>query len=251
MTASDTSHTAIVTGAAAGFGAVATRALHQAGHRVVVTDIDGDAARRLAMELDPAGASAIAAVLDVRRPEDFERVRDEAIGRWGSVEILVNNAAVTVARPLLEIEPAEFNAVMATNAGGVFAGSQILGRHFKERGYGRIVNLASLAGQNGGTATGAHYAASKGAILTLTKVFARDLAPFGITVNAVAPGPMDTPLVHALVPPEKMQGLLANIPVGRLIDPGFVASVVVLLASPAASAVTGACWDLNGGLFMR
>jgi len=251
MTASDRPHTAIVTGAASGFGAIAARALRQAGHRILVTDIDGDAARRLATELDPTETTAMAAVLDVQRPEDFERVRDEAIGRWGSVEILVNNAAVTIARPLLEIEPAEFNAVMATNAGGVFAGSQILGRHFKERGYGRIVNLASLAGQNGGTATGAHYAASKGAILTLTKVFARDLAPFGITVNAVAPGPMDTPLVHALVPAEKMQGLLANIPVGRLIDPSFVASVVVLLASPAASAVTGACWDVNGGLFMR
>lgn len=251
MTAADTPHTAIVTGAASGFGAVAARALHQAGHRIVVSDIDGEAARRLAAELDPAGATAIATTLDVRRPEDFERARDEAIGRWGSVEILVNNAAVTVARPLLEIAPAEFNEVMATNAGGVFAGSQILGRHFRERGYGRIVNLASLAGQNGGTATGAHYAASKGAIMTLTKVFARDLAAFGITVNAVAPGPMDTPLVHKLVPAEKMQGLLANIPVGQLIDPAFVASVVVLLASPAASAVTGACWDVNGGLFMR
>lgn len=251
MTATAPSHTAIVTGAASGFGAVAARALHQAGHRIVVTDIDGDAARRLAAELDPAGASAIAAGLDVSRPEDFGRVRDQAISDWGSVEILVNNAAVTVARPLLEIEPAEFNAVMATNAGGVFAGSQILGRHFKERGYGRIVNLASLAGQNGGTATGAHYAASKGAILTLTKVFARDLAPFGITVNAIAPGPMDTPLVHALVPAEKMPGLLANIPVGQLIDPAFVASMIVLLASPAASTVTGACWDVNGGLFMR
>jgi 3-oxoacyl-[acyl-carrier protein] reductase len=251
MTAAATPHTAIVTGAASGFGAVAARALHQAGHRIVVSDIDGDAARRLAGELDHAGATAIATVLDVRRPADFERTRDEAIGRWGSVEILVNNAAVTVARPLLEIAPAEFNDIMATNAGGVFAGSQILGRHFKERGYGRIVNLASLAGQNGGTATGAHYAASKGAIMTLTKVFARDLAAFGITVNAIAPGPMDTPLVHKLVPAEKMQGLLANIPVGQLIDPAFVASVVVLLASPAASAVTGACWDVNGGLFMR
>ncbi|MBN9064555.1 MAG: 3-oxoacyl-ACP reductase [Rhizobiales bacterium 65-9] len=251
MSAAASPHAAIVTGAASGFGAVAARALRRAGHRVLVTDIDGDAARRLASELDPAGATAFAADLDVRRPEDFEHVRDEAIGRWGSVEILVNNAAMTVARPLLEIELAEFNAIMATNAGGVFAGSQILGRHFKERGYGRIVNLASLAGQNGGTATGAHYAASKGAILTLTKVFARDLAPFGVTVNAIAPGPMDTPLVHALVPPEKMPGMLANIPVGRLIDPDFAAEMIVLLASPAAASVTGACWDVNGGLFMR
>lgn len=251
MTVADTPHTAIVTGAASGFGAVAARALHQAGHRIVISDIDGEAAGRLAAELDPAGTTAIAATLDVRQPEAFEQVRDAAITRWGSVEILVNNAAVTVARPLLEIEPAEFNTVMATNAGGVFAGSQILGRHFKERGYGRIVNLASLAGQNGGTATGAHYAASKGAILTLTKVFARDLAAFGITVNAIAPGPMDTPLVHQLVPAEKMPAMLANIPVGQLIEPAFVASVIVLLASPAASSVTGACWDVNGGLFMR
>lgn len=246
-----TPHTAIVTGAASGFGAVAARALHKAGHRIVVSDIDADAARRLAAELDATGATAIATTLDVRRPEDFERVRDEAIGRWGSVEILVNNAAVTVARPLLEIDPAEFNAIMATNAGSVFAGSQILGRHFKDRRYGRIVNLASLAGQNGGTATGAHYAASKGAIMTLTKIFARDLAPFGITVNAVAPGPMDTPLVHKLVPAEKMPAMLANIPVGQLIDPAFVASMIVMLASPAAASVTGACWDVNGGLFMR
>lgn len=251
MTAADTPHTAIVTGAASGFGAVAARALHQAGHHVVISDIDGEAARRLATELDPAGTTAVAAMLDVRQPEAFERVRDVATGRWGSVEILVNNAAMTVARPLLEIEPAEFNDVMATNAGGVFAGSQILGRYFKERGYGRIINLASLAGQNGGTATGAHYAASKGAIMTLTKVFARDLAAFGITVNAVAPGPMDTPLVHKLVPAEKMPAMLANIPVGRLIDPAFVASMIVLLASPAAASVTGACWDVNGGLFMR
>lgn len=251
MTAADTPHTALVTGAASGFGAVAARALHQAGHRIVVSDIDGEAAQRLAAELDPGGSTAMAATLDVCRPEAFERVRDAAIARWGSVEILVNNAAVTVARPLLEIEPAEFNTIMATNAGGVFAGSQILGRHFKERGYGRIVNLASLAGQNGGTATGAHYAASKGAIITLTKVFARDLASFGITVNAIAPGPMDTPLVHKLVPAEKMPAMLANIPVGQLIDPAFVASMIVLLASPAASSVTGACWDVNGGLFMR
>lgn len=251
MSAADTPHTAIVTGAASGFGAIAARALHEAGHRIVVSDIDEDGARRLANELDPAGRTAMAAALNVRRPADFERVRDTAIDRWGSVEILVNNAAVTVARPLLEIDPAEFNDVMATNAGGVFAGCQILARHFRERGYGRIVNLASLAGQNGGTATGGHYAASKGAIMTLTKVFARDLAPFGITVNAVAPGPMDTPLVHKLVPAEKMQGLLGSIPVGQLIDPAFVASVIVLLASPTASSVTGACWDVNGGLFMR
>lgn len=238
--------TAVVTGGASGFGAEVARALHRAGFRVIVTDVALDAARALAEEL---GAEAEA--LDVSQPEDFQRVLDGAIARHGSVEVLVNNAARTAVKPVLEIDPAEFNAIMATNAGGTFAGSQIFGRHFKERGYGRIVNMASLAGQNGGTATGAHYAASKGAILTLTKVFARDLAPFGVTCNAIAPGPMDTPMVRSVFTPEKMQAALAGIPVGHLGDPAFVAELVVLLAGPRAGFVTGACWDANGGLYMR
>lgn len=251
MSTAPSVQTVVVTGAASGFGSVVARSFHEAGYRVVVTDIDEAGAGRLAADMDATSQSAVAEKLDILAAADFQRVLDGAIARWGSVEVLVNNAAVTKARPVLEIDPAEFNAVMAVNAGGVFAGSQVFGRHFKQRGYGRIVNLASLAGQNGGTATGAHYAASKGAIMTLTKVFARDLAPFGITVNAVAPGPMDTPLVHALIPQDKMPGLLASIPVGQLIDPKFVASMILLLASPGAATVSGACWDVNGGLYLR
>lgn len=250
--ANEQMQTAVVTGGARGFGEQAVRALHQAGFRVVITDVAlGDEAQALATALDPSGQTVSTAVLDVGKPADFERVLQECIARWGSVEVLVNNAARTEVRPLLEIDPADFNAVMALNAGGTFAGSQIFGRHFKSRGYGRIVNMASLAGQNGGTTTGAHYAASKGAILTLTKVFARDLAPFGVTCNCIAPGPMDTPMVHGVVPPEKMPAMLANIPVGALGDPGFVASLVAMLASPGAAFVNGACWDVNGGLYMR
>ncbi len=147
------------------------RALHREGFRVVITDIEAEAGAALASELDLAGETAVTATLDVNKPADFQDVLDKSVERWGSVEVLVNNAARTAVKPLLDIDPADFNAILTTNAGGTFAGSQIFGRHFKERGYGRIVNLASLAGQNGGTATGAHYAASKGAILTLTKVF--------------------------------------------------------------------------------
>jgi 3-oxoacyl-[acyl-carrier protein] reductase len=243
--------TAVVTGAARGVGAEIARALHRAGFRVVISDLDADAGSSLASELDLAGETAVTATLDVSKPEDFQTILDRCIERWGSVEVLVNNAARTAVKPLLDIDPADFNAILTTNAGGTFAGSQIFGRHFKERGYGRIVNLASLAGQNGGTATGAHYAASKGAILTLTKVFARDLAPFGVTCNAIAPGPMDTPMVRSVITPDKMQAALANIPVGELGDPVFVAELVALLAGPKASFVNGACWDVNGGLYMR
>ena len=246
-----TCQTAVVTGGASGLGALTARALHRAGFRVVVTDLADDAAEDLARDLDLSGETAAAGTLDVSKPEDFQRILDSCVERWGSVEVIVNNAARTAVKPVLEIGVDEFNAVMATNAGGSFACCQIFGRHFKQRGYGRIVNMASLAGQNGGTATGAHYAASKGAILTLTKIFARDLAPFGVTCNAIAPGPMDTPMVRSVLTPERLPAALAAIPVGQLGDPHFVADLVTLLAKPDSGFVTGACWDVNGGIYMR
>lgn len=242
---------ALVTGGAQGLGAEIVRALHGAGHNVAIGDIDVAGAKALAAELDPEGRTMLALGLDVREQAAFEAALAAMEERWGGAEILVNNAVMTVARPVLDIPPEEFDAVLAVNLRGTFIGSQVFGRHFRDQGYGRIVNIASLAGQNGGTATGAHYAASKGGIVTLTKVFARDLAPFGVTVNAVAPGPLDLPSVRALVPADKLDALVAGIPAGRLGDPAFIADIVVQLASPAAAFTTGATWDVNGGLFMR
>jgi 3-oxoacyl-[acyl-carrier protein] reductase len=152
---------------------------------------------------------------------------------------------------VLDITPDEFDAVLAVNLRGTFVGSQVFARAFKAAGYGRIVNLASLAGQNGGTATGAHYAVSKGGIITMTKVFARDLAPFGITVNAIAPGPLDTPMVHRTVPADRMAQFLTNVPVGQIGDPAFIASMAVRLCARDATFITGATIDINGGLYMR
>ncbi len=245
------SDVAIVTGGAAGLGAAICAALHRAGHRVAVTDIDGPAAEHLAASLDPSGERAVGFALDVRDGAAIEAAAGLLERDWGGARILVNNAVLTRAVPVLDIMLADWDEVMAVNARGTFAASQIFGRRFKAAGYGRIVNMASLAGQNGGTATGAHYAASKGAILTLTKVFARDLAPFGVTVNAVAPGPIDSPMVHAVVTEDRMPGFLANIPVGQLGRVEFIADIVVRLAARDAGFVTGATWDANGGLFMR
>lgn len=241
----------LITGAAQGLGEYLTRAFHEAGYRVGISDIDAAGAEALAQELDASGDTARSMPLDVRKQEDFEAARDRLLFAWGRIDALVNNAVVTKAQPVLDIAPDEFDAVLKVNMRGTFVGCQVLGRHFRDIGAGRIVNIASLAGQNGGTATGAHYAASKGGIITLTKVFARDLAPFGITVNAIAPGPLDLPSVRALVPADKIEGIIAGIPVRQLGSPAFVAKTAVHLAGPDAGFANGAIWDLNGGLLMR
>lgn len=201
--------------------------------------------------MDPTGGTALAIQLDVRERASFEELLAEVTGVWGPLSIVVNNAARTQITPLMQITPEEFRQVIDINLTGTFLSCKVLGGHLAEQGFGRIVNLGSLAGQNGGTATGGHYAASKGGIHTLTKVFARELAGRGVTVNAVSPGPLDLPLVYQAVPAERMDAYLAGIPVGRLGAPEFIGDVVALLASEGADSVTGACWDVNGGLFMR
>jgi len=151
----------------------------------------------------------------------------------------------------METTAAQFDEVINVNLRSVLFGCQVFGQYFADRKAGRIVNIASLAGQNGGSATGAHYAAAKGGVITLTKVFARDLAAAGVTVNAISPGPLDLPIVHQSVPADRLQAVIANIPVGKLGSASYVADAAVLLAAEHAYFANGACWDINGGLFMR
>ncbi|NVK43816.1 MAG: SDR family oxidoreductase [Oceanospirillaceae bacterium] len=242
---------ALVTGAAQGLGHRIAARLHAAGYRVVLSDISLAAAEQAALDLDASGETVMPLALDVARREDFEAALAATLRRWGGLQVLVNNAAVTRATPVMEISAAEFAEVVNINLGSTFSGCQVMGRYMADQGYGRIINMASLAGQNGGTSTGAHYAASKGGIITLTKVFAKELAARGVTVNAIAPGPIDSPMVKALVPPERLPGLLNAIPVGRLGDTDFVGDLVVQLARPEAYFTTGATLDINGGIFMR
>lgn len=242
---------AVVTGAGKGLGAAIATRLHTDGMSVVLADIDVEAATETASRLNVAGSAAVAAEIDVREKGSFLSVLASTVDRFGPVDVLVNNAGLSKPGAVMDISPEEFLAVVNVNLTGAFIGCQVFGAHFAENGYGRIVNIASLAGQNGGTATGAHYASAKGGVATLTKVFARDLASSGVTVNAVSPGPLDLPIVRETVPAEKLAGILSTIPVGQLGSPEFVADAVALLASRGASSVTGACWDINGGLFMR
>lgn len=239
---------AVVTGAAGGMGEQISKRLVADGRNVLVTDLDADGASAVAEKLGP---QAVPFKLDVSRREDFEAALAEVQQRWGTPTILVNNAAVTKAADLMTLPAEEFTTVLGINTSSAFLGCQVFGQAMADAGFGRIVNMASLAGQNGGTATGGHYAASKGAIMTVTKIFARELASRGVTVNSISPGPHDLPVVHETVPADKLEQVIASIPVGRLGDPEFIADTVALLVSDRAGFVTGACWDVNGGLYVR
>ncbi|WP_088308510.1 SDR family NAD(P)-dependent oxidoreductase [Novosphingobium sp. B 225] len=240
---------ALVTGGTGGLGKVICRRLLAEGFRVAMSDVDAAALAAAAQELPHP--DMITCQLDVTRPADFERALDQIDERWGGIGVLVNNAALTRTTPLFEISPEEFDAVTAVALKGTFIGCQAAGKRMRDARFGRIINMASLAGQNGGAATGAHYAAAKGGIITLTKVFARDLAAHGVTVNAISPGPLDLDSVRQLLPADKLAAVVKTVPVGTLGDPDYIAKLVALLADPAAVSATGSTYDVNGGLFMR
>jgi 3-oxoacyl-[acyl-carrier protein] reductase len=247
----DASRVVLITGGARGLGAALANAFHRAGYRVAIGDIAIEQASQVATALSADGSSAMALPLDVTSKAAFESARDAMLARWGRIDALVNNASTTKVVPVMEITSADFDLVMNVNLRSVFFGCQVFGAYFGTRKVGRIVNIASLAGQNGGSATGAHYAAAKGGVLTLTKVFARDLAASGVTVNAISPGPLDLPIVHDSLPAERLKQVIATIPAGQLGSADYIADAAVMLAGERAFFATGACWDINGGLFMR
>ena len=241
--------TAFVTGAARGLGRAIAQGLAQAGANVVLADIDpGVEAAAVALRHD--GHAALALMLDVRSETAFAAAFEQACAAFGAIDVLVNNAARTPGGSLWDVSADEWDDVLAVNLRGSFFGCRIAGRHMRERGRGRIVNLASLAGQQASTASGVHYAASKAGILALTRAFALELAPQGVTVNAVAPSAIRGPLLDALAAARR-DALLDATPLGRFGDPAEVAAAVVYLASDAAAFMTGATLDLNGGRLMR
>ncbi len=236
--------TAVVTGAAGGIGLACSRALAAEGAAVVLADLNEPAASEAAREL---GGYAVAA--DVSKPEHARRVVEEAVGRSGSLDVLVACAGVFHATPLDRIEPDEWDLIPDVNLRGPFSLGPAAPPWMLPRRSGRIVLIASLAGQTGGLAAGASYAASKAGVAALTKSIARFAGPYGITANCVNPGLIDTPMIEGW-PPDALERVVAQTPLGRLGRPEEVAAVVVMLASDGASFVHGAHVDVNGGLYM-
>jgi 3-oxoacyl-[acyl-carrier protein] reductase len=241
--------TALVTGAGRGVGEVIAREFHAAGAKVAVSDVDGDSANTVAKSIDPSGRTAMAITLDVRRKSAFVEARDRIVETWGRTDIVINNAGYAKRTPTSEISPEEFDDIVAINMRSVFLSCQVFSEHMRANGYGRIVNVTSLAGQNGGTVASAHYAAAKAGAIMLSKYFALHLAGSGVTVNAIAPGPLDTAMGR--LSPEQITRIEGQVPIGRFGKASEIAAAVALLASDRGGFFVGATLDMNGGLFMR
>lgn len=237
---------AIVTGAASGIGRACSAALAREGARVVLADLDGDAAAAAAQELE---GEAAAAAVDVTEAEACERLVAETVARFGRLDVLVTCAGIFHATPFDEITPEEWDRIVAVNLRGTFLSCQSALRAMLARRSGRIVTIASLAGQTGGLAAGAAYSASKAGVAALTKSIARFAGPHGITANCVNPGVIDTPMT-ASWPAERRDPTIAATPLRRMGTAEEVAAIVTVLASDAASFVNGAHVDVNGGLLM-
>jgi 3-oxoacyl-[acyl-carrier protein] reductase len=238
---------AIVTGGSGGIGLACARALTGEGARVVLGDLDGGAAATAADEL---GADvAIAVEVDVSQPRDASLLVDAALERFGRLDVLVASAGIHRATRVDALSAEEWDLLLAVNLRGVFLTAQAALRVFVPQRGGRIVTIGSLAGQVGGLAASAAYAASKGGVIALTKSLARYAGPHGVTANCVNPGVIDSPMTAGWSP-EDLARLTAGTPLARLGTTEEVAAVVLFLASDAASFVHGAHVDVNGGLLM-
>ncbi|MBN3725150.1 SDR family NAD(P)-dependent oxidoreductase [Burkholderia sp. Ac-20379] len=247
---------ALVTGGAGGIGVAICRALAAAGHRVAVTDLQLDAARRVAESLPGQGHGAFA--LNVASEADVQAAFDAVTAQLGRPEILVHSAGILHFKPdgdrplVIETSLADWQRNVDINQTGCFLVCREYARRLPAgQSFGRVVTLSSVAAQLGGYRSNAAYIASKAAVLGLTKALARELAPQGVTVNAVAPGMIDAPMLRLSLPPEKDATAAAAIPLNRLGLPEDVAAAVVHLVSPEASYQTGTTVDVNGGYRMQ
>ena len=247
MTPTDT-RAALVTGASQGIGRAIAVALAKAGHPVALAARNAGKLAEVKREIEASGGVAETFVLDVRQEDSIKAGAKAALARFGAIHVLVNNAGMTRDTLALRMKAADFEDVLRSNLTGAFLLTQALLPPMMKARWGRVVNIPSVVGETG-AAGQANYAASKAGLIGLTKSLARELSSRGITVNAIAPGFIQTAMTDALTDEQKT-AILAQIPLGRYGSVDDIAAAVVYLASDAAGYVTGHTLDVNGGMYM-
>lgn len=240
---------ALVTGAAKGIGRAIVLALAREGASVVVADIDLASAQQVAQEINSMGQQARAVRVDIAQPEEVARAVTEALSAFGRIDILVNNAGIIRRGNFLDHSREDWELVLRVNLGGMFHCAKEVVPHMIKQGGGKIISISSVAGKVGDITSAPSYGTSKGAMNTLTKSLARELAPYGINVNAIAPHAIETEM-SAEWPAERRRQIVEAIPLKRLGKPEEVAEAVVFFASDGANFITGEILDVNGGYFM-
>ena len=238
---------AIVTGGGQGIGRAVAERFAVDGGAVVVADLRHETAAEVVSAIEAAGGRALAVTTDVTKAEDTERLAAAAVDAFGSIDVLVNNAGILRSTRAADVTAEEWRLVVDANLTGAFLCARAAYPALKATGHGRIVNMASMAGRATSTLGGVHYTTAKAGVLGLTRHLAREWARDGITVNALSPGIVDTPMVRESTGEERMAQVLASIPLGRLAEPWEVAALVCFLASDEAAYITGANVDIHGG----
>jgi 3-oxoacyl-[acyl-carrier protein] reductase len=240
---------AVITGAAKGIGRSIALALAGEGATVVLVDVDREALQALRAEVETRGGQALPVVCDISKSSDVERMVGEGLEAFGRIDLLVNNAGIIRRGTIETVTEEDWDRVIAVNLKGTFNCCKAVVGPMKRQGSGKIVNVSSIAGKMGDITSAPGYGSSKAGGDALVKTLARQLAPCGIRVNAVAPHAIETEM-SAQWPEEKRREIIASIPLGRLGRPEDVAEAVLFLASENASFITGEILDVNGGALM-
>lgn len=238
----------IVTGAGRGMGRACGLSFAEEGAAVAFVDVKKENIEEAVDQVRGRGGRGLAIVCDVSKSLEIQRAVETVVGEFGTVDILVNNAGVLrTTTPLEEITEEEWDLIITVNLKGVFLFSRAVLPIMREKKWGKIVNISSSAGRSTSELGGAHYTASKAAVLGLTRHTAREYGPYGINVNSVCPGLVETPMIREEASQDRLDHWLTQIPLGRFADAREEADLVLFLASEQANYITGATIDFNGG----
>lgn len=250
---------ALITGAASGMGKAMALGYAKEGAHVVIADLNVDGAKAVVEEITAAGGSASAKALNVGNPDESKAVVDDIVNEHGTLDILVNNAGIGLIKSVAETTPAEWDRIFAVNVKGLFFLTQAACVPMRAQRSGKIINMASIAGRRG-EALVAAYCASKATVISITQSVAMDMAPYGVNVNAMAPGIVDTPYwkevdkqfgdITGKAEGETFKDAAAGIPLGRTSVPGDIVPMAIFLAGPGSDYITAQTYNVEGGMVM-